>query len=95
MARYVYRDGDFRDPVTGEAMPIPERDGICVPAFIPDIQPYLSPVDGKYVSGRAARRDDLKKHNCVEAPPFKRKGEQRLRNERFIKKHGLERVAEC
>lgn len=76
-------------------MPIPPRDGLCVPNVIRDIQPFLSPVDGKYVSGRGARRDDLKRNNCVEAEPFKKPGDQKFKNSRFIKKYGLERMAEC
>ena len=74
-------------------MPIPERDELCVPMIIPDIEPYQSPVDGSYVSGRAAKRDDLRKHNCVDANDLPRSKKRaplgKFRNERFAKKHGL------
>lgn len=29
-----------------------------------DIEPYQSPVDGRVITGRRARRDDFKRHNC-------------------------------
>lgn len=42
---------------------------ILAPMVQGDIQAYESPVDGRYISGRAARRDDLLRHNCVEFEP--------------------------
>ena len=67
-------------------------DTLATPAIISDIQPYKSPIDGNYVSGRAARRDDLKKHNCVDANELDR-GDRaapgEFRNKRFAKKHNL------
>lgn len=57
------------------------RNGKCVEKFGPeddadysraagpmvqgDIQPYASPITGHEVSGRRARREDLKRHNCI------------------------------
>ena len=32
--------------------------------IVADIEPYDSPVDGAYVGGRAAQREDLKRHHC-------------------------------
>jgi hypothetical protein len=37
--------------------------------IMPDIEPYESPVDGRVVSGRASRREDLKRNGCVEYDP--------------------------
>lgn len=52
-----------------------------------DLPEYVSPVTGKPVDGRAARREDLKRSGCVEVdPPAKPRG---FVNERFAKKHGL------
>jgi hypothetical protein len=88
MPRYVWRNGRFEDR-NGEAMPLPERDEIAVPYVISDIPAYLSPIDGSYVSGRAARRDDLKRNNCVPyEDAFKPMG-GKFRNERFAKKYNL------
>lgn len=58
---------------------------------VSDIEPYRSPVDGAYVGGRASRKEDLKKHDCVPYEPIARpKG---IANARFAKKHGL-RISE-
>jgi hypothetical protein len=88
MPKYIWRNGRFEDR-DGEAMPIPERDEICIPHFIPDIEPYRSPVDGAYVGGRASRRDDMKKHNCIPyEDAFKPMG-GKFKNPRFAKKYNL------
>lgn len=93
MARYVFKGGKFVDPATGEPMHVPDRGTLCTPSIVSDIEPYQSPVDGRYVSGRAAKRDDLKRHDCIDANDLPRsskrapKGE--FRNKRFAKKHNL------
>lgn len=33
---------------------------------IPDIEPYLSPIDGKVVSGRRQHRDHMRAHDVIE-----------------------------
>jgi hypothetical protein len=54
---------------------------------VSDLPDYASPIDGKIVSGRAARREDLKKNGCMEIdPPAKPKG---YRNPSFAKRRGL------
>lgn len=85
MARYVWRDGCFRDR-DGNPMDLPERGGICMPMVQSDIEPYLSPIDGKEISSRSTRRYDLEKNGCVEAPPAKKRG---YRNPKFAVKRGL------
>lgn len=93
MARYVFKGGKFVDPATGDAMLVPKRDGLCVPSVISDIEPYQSPVDGRYVSGRAAKRDDLRRHGCIDANDLprnpKRAPKGQFRNKRFAAKHNL------
>ena len=37
--------------------------------IIPDCEGYESPVTGDYIQGNRARREDLKRHNCVEYDP--------------------------
>ncbi len=93
MARYVWKDGRFRDRTTGEPMEMPERDGVCLPQIISDIEPYLSPIDGRYISGRAAKRDDLARHDCIDwrdAPrPKGKTADGKFKNKRFAKKYNL------
>lgn len=86
--RYVWRDGCFRDPHTNEPMPIPEREGVCSPIVQSDIPDYRSPIDGKLIGSRSARRDDLKRNDCVEVDP-RPKERRGYRNPRFAIKRGL------
>ena len=68
-------------------MPLPERDTICMPRVISDLPDYVSPVTGQVVSGRAARREDLKRNDCVELDPPKRP--RGYKNPSFAHKRGL------
>jgi len=87
MTRYIWKPGEgFRHHSTGEPMDIPERDGVCAPMVQSDIPEYMSPVGSGLITSRSARREDLKRHDCVEAPPRKNRG---YKNPRFAKKHGL------
>jgi isopropylmalate/homocitrate/citramalate synthase len=65
--RYVYRDGDWRDPSTNEPMDVPDTP--AVPYIASDIKPYRSMVSGKMIDGRAAQREDLKQSGCRVADP--------------------------
>jgi hypothetical protein len=65
--RYVYRDGDWRDPATDEPMEVPNV--VAVPYIAPDIKPYRSVASGKMIDGRAAQREDLKREGCRLADP--------------------------
>lgn len=42
---------------------------VCAPMIQGDYPPYQSPIDGREISGRAARREDLLRNNCVEYEP--------------------------
>lgn len=88
MPRYVWKDGGFRDPATGEAMPIPERNEVCAPRITPDTPGYHSPITGEWIEGRAARREDLKKHGCVEAGDMPRR---EFKDPNNARKYGLAR----
>ena len=90
MAVYRYDPATDRmvDKDTGEPMVSgPYRP--VTPMHIPDIQPYLSPVDGKYVSGRRAKADDLARNNCIDANEMKRPEYGKFRNKKFAEKRGL------
>lgn len=88
MTRYVYRDGDWRD---SEGCPMPVPDRIAIPMVQSDIEPYASPVDGRMITSRTQRRDDLARNGCVPYEPMGNmpKG---LKNVKFAKKHGLEHM---
>lgn len=89
MARYVWKDGDFRDPSTNEPMHLPYAGKVTLPLYTPDTPGYQSPVTGEWIEGRRARREDLKKHGCVEAGDLPRKNGGRVKSEKFARKHGL------
>lgn len=40
------------------------------PFLWPDSDGYASPVTGQWIEGRAARREDLRRHGCVDAREF-------------------------
>lgn len=94
MARYVWKDGGFRDPATGEAMHLPYAGQVTLPQYQPDTPGYHSPITGEWIEGRKARRDDLKKHGCVDAGDMKPRNEGRVKSEKFARKHGFRWVGD-
>ena len=48
---------------------------------IGDTPDYTSPIDGKLISGRKQRREDLKRNNCVEYDPGMKDDARRIRKE--------------
>ncbi|TIL77011.1 MAG: hypothetical protein E5Y89_19870 [Mesorhizobium sp.] len=90
MARYVFRDGIFVDRQTGVPMEKPFAGQIVMPNVISDIPDYASPIDGRMITSRSERRDDLKRNNCVEYEPSLSPTKGRFRNPDFCKKRGLQ-----
>lgn len=94
MARetYILRGGELVEKKTGVAISLP-RGPLRAPMVVSDIPEYRSPIDGRMISGRADRREDLKRNNCVEAGDTAQslsKGKRDVfRNARFAKKYGL------
>lgn len=89
MARYVWdrKTYQFRDKKTGEPMEVKDPNAICAPMICSDIPEYRSPIDGRWITTRPERREDLKRHGCIEIDPPKRP--RGFKNERFAKKHNL------
>lgn len=90
LAVYVRRDGKWVDKVTGEQMFVPKRDGIAVPHVISDIPEYRSPIDGRLIGSRSERRDDLKRHNCIDARELPSPTGGKIKNKAFAAKRGLQ-----
>ncbi len=97
MAIFVSRDGRYVNKRTGEPMLSDEERArpVALPYIISDIPTYMSPIDGRPITSRSERRDDLKRNNCVEYEPSlsPTKGKREFRNAEFCKKRGFE-VAE-
>ena len=62
---------------------------LAVPYVQSDIPSYCSPVDGRVIGSRSERRDDLKRHNCVEYEPSMSPTKGKIRNKDFAAKRGL------
>lgn len=90
MARYVWRDGEFKDRATGEPMAKPFAGQIVMPSVVSDIPEYRSPIDGRVIGSRSERRDDLKRNNCVEYEPSLSPTKGKYRNPHFCAKRGLD-----
>lgn len=90
MARYIWKDGAFRSPETGERMAVPERDGICLPRIVTEqFAPFISPATGKPVTTRAEHREDLAASGCRILEPSESPTKGRLKNRSFTEKRGL------
>jgi len=60
-------DGTWLDKATG--LPMETQEGVFAPIMQRDMAAYVSPVTGKPVDGRRARREDLKRSNSREVDP--------------------------
>ena len=89
--RYFWKGDGFYDR-DGKPMAKPFEGQVCSPSIMSDLPEYRSPVDGKPITSRSHRREDLARNNCVDARDLPSMN-GRFRNERFCKKRGLQ-VAE-
>ena len=86
--RYVWTKAGFVDS-NGERMPIPERDGICLPYVVSDIEPITSPIDGKMITSRSQLKYELEKHGKRVQDPSESPTKGKIRNKKFADKRGL------
>jgi hypothetical protein len=63
----TYRGADGRNHLLPEYGGNWSGLGGSAATYIPDKGGYLSPLDGKFVEGRAAHRDHMKRHDVIEA----------------------------
>lgn len=89
MGIFVWKDGGFVDKRSGEAMALPQRGRIVTPFVLSDIPEYRSPIDGKLITSRSQRREDLKANNCIDARELPSPTGGKFRNKRFCEKYGL------
>lgn len=68
MARYIW-DTEARQLVEIVAAP---RGPSLFPQVVRDTPAYVSPMSGREVDGRAARREDMKRHDVREVDPSER-----------------------
>lgn len=72
---------------SGYMMDQPQDDVICAPMVMRDIPEYASPIDGRMITSRSWRREDLIRNGCIEVDPPRKK--RTFKNPRFAKKWGL------
>ncbi len=88
--RYVWRDGQFVGRKTGSPMVKPYAGKVVAPIVMSDIAEYASPIDGRMITSRSERLEDLKRNNCVEAgDPGSSPTGGRIKNKAFAAKRGL------
>lgn len=85
---YRWNGLQFVDKATGEPMDKPYEGQIVCPMVQSDIGEYRSPIDGRLISSRSTRREDLKKNGCVEWEPLNNRP-RGLGNPEFARKRGL------
>lgn len=88
MTRYVFRDGRFRDRETGAPMLVPAGP-LAMPGITRPMPEYASPIDGRMITTRHERREDMKRNNCVEAGDMPSPTGGKIRNKAFAAKRGL------
>lgn len=88
--RYWFRDGRMVDR-DGFSMLSPNElahdvSQVRSPMVMRDTPEYRSPIDGRWITSRSWRREDLARNGCIEVDPPKRP--RGLKNERFAAKRG-------
>jgi hypothetical protein len=62
-----------------------EKTEICIvaPAVAPDIPGYESPVTGKWIDGKSARREDLRRSGCRPYESSKEEREEAMKQRQY------------
>lgn len=92
MSRYVY-DATLDRMVnkeTGE--PMVTGKAVALPRLASAFDAYASPITGEVIEDRRQERDHMARHGMVHTADIKKP--RKLKNERFIKKHGLQKFAD-
>lgn len=94
MARYVYdkERGCMVHKDTREPMVNPDEWTPTVPRLTLDIQGYNSPITGEWIGDKKTEREHMKAHDVIPAAEIRKP--KKLKNQRFIEKHGLQGLAE-
>ena len=79
--RFVDKDGN---PMVDPSVPFVP----VIPQFMKPMPEYRSPVDGRLISSRQERKDDLDRNNCREWEKSDSPTGGKFRNERMAKKYG-------
>lgn len=96
MPKFVLRDGRLVDKDTGLPMLNQEERAreLQTPMTYSDLPGYRSPIDGRWIEGRRARKYDMEKNGCIDANDLPRKTNGKLKNAKFAAKHGVTHLLE-
>lgn len=73
------------NPKTLRQEEILPTDSVAGITIIPDIEPFVSPIDGKMINGRKSLREHNKRHNVTNVADFKNEwAEKAKERERFF-----------
>ncbi len=67
---------EYAKPQTCECGKTAEKQ-LSAPMVVTDLPGYQSPVDGRWIEGRKARREDLARNNCVPYEPSMKDEQQK------------------
>ena len=88
MAAYVWKNGRWREKTSGEPMRLSAHETVVAPIVQSYIADYRSPIDGRLITSRSQRREDLRRNGCVEVEP-RPKHKRGYRNPSFAVRRGL------
>lgn len=87
MPRYTFRGGRWLDKATGEAVELPSRADTWTPGravqLAADYAGYECPVSGRWVEGRAAHQENLKRTGCRLLEPGESRDAPKRQREEF------------
>ncbi len=96
MATFIWSSDQRRmvDKATGEPMVADRAAPVACPQVYSDLPGYQSPIDGRWIEGRRARRYDMEINNCIDANEVGSPTKGKLRNRAFAEKRGLQHKME-
>ncbi len=90
MTIYVRRNGVLVDKKTGQPMEKPVRDSWPDFQIIKPMPEYRSPIDGRMITTKHERREDLKRNGCYEYEPTASPTGGKIKNKDFARRRGLQ-----
>lgn len=86
---------NYDDPQTCECG-APAKRQITATMIAPMFEDYQSPIDGKPITSKAKRRDDLARNDCIEYDPEMRKeADQRIKEKETALDRSIDKVVEA
>jgi hypothetical protein len=92
MSRRIWRwiDGALVEITHREEMPV-----MLTPTIIGDLPDYVSPVTGKVISGRAQRREDLRRTDSRPWEGMEQEKKEAARQQQYVEQRSEQRLDEA